>query len=156
MIESEDIRVSIKAIIIKDNKLLAAKKIDAEGYFYILPGGGQEHGETIEEALTRECIEEISVKVKIKRLLFIRDYIGKTHNFMDHARRNVHQVEIMFDAEITEGNPANGIMADTGQIGVEWLDLNSLQNYRLYPVSLVPHLMNYKNIKEAIYLGDVN
>ena len=156
MIESEDIRVSIKAIIVKDNMLLTAKKEDKEGYFYVIPGGGQEHSETIEDALIRECIEEISVKVKIKRLLFIRDYIGKTHNFMDHGHKNVHQVEIMFEAEIAEGVPANGIGSDTGQIGVEWLSLNELHKFRLFPKVLIPYLKDYTNLKDAVYLGDVN
>lgn len=41
MIESEDIRVSAKAIIIKDNKLLVAVKKDIGGLFYTVPGGGR-------------------------------------------------------------------------------------------------------------------
>lgn len=41
------IRNSAKAVIIQEGKLLAIKKQDKEGYYYILPGGGQEHGENL-------------------------------------------------------------------------------------------------------------
>lgn len=156
MTESEDIRVSAKAIIVENNKLLAAKKEDEEGFFYTIPGGGQNHSENLEQALMRECREEISVIVKMKRLLFIRDYIGANHEFPEHAARKVHHLEIMFEAEIISGTPQNGNEPDSGQLSVEWLPLDELENFRLYPEALIPHLKNFSSIKEAIYLGDVN
>lgn len=156
MIESEDIRVSAKAIIIKDNKLLVAVKKDIGGLFYTVPGGGQNHSETLQEALIRECREEISVEVRMKRLLFIRDYIGENHEFPEHAARKVHHLEIMFEAEIISGTPANGNEPDIGQLGVEWLPLSELESYRLYPNALKVHLKNFSEFKDALYLGDVN
>ena len=156
MIESEDIRVSAKAIIINANKVLTAKKEDENGFFYTIPGGGQNHSESLEQALVRECLEEISVEVRIKRLLFIRDYIGANHEFPEHAARKVHHLEIMFEAEIISGTPQNGSEPDCGQISIEWLPLDELERYRLYPKALIKRLKNYNSIKEAIYLGDVN
>lgn len=156
MTESEDIRVSVKAIIVNDNKLLVAKKKDELGYYYTIPGGGQNHSENLEQALIRECCEEISVEVKMKRLLFIRDYIGANHEFPEHAARKVHQLEIMFEAEIISGIPKNGNEPDNGQLSVEWLPLEEIENFRLYPKALIKHLKNFDEIKEAVYLGDVN
>ncbi|HWA07748.1 MAG TPA: NUDIX domain-containing protein [Ignavibacteria bacterium] len=156
MIESEDIRVSAKAIIITDNKLLTAKKEDENGFFYTIPGGGQNHSESLEQALVRECREEISVEVKMKRLLFIRDYIGANHEFPEHAARRVHQLDIMFEADIISGTPQNGHEPDNGQISVEWLPLEEIENFRLYPKALIKHLKYFGEIKEAVYLGDVN
>ena len=156
MIESEDIRVSAKAIIVIDNKLLAAKKEDDNGFFYTIPGGGQDHSETLEQALIRECREEIAVEVKMKRLLFIRDYIGANHEFPEHAARRVHQLEIIIEAENINGTPKNGSEPDNGQISVEWLPLDELDRFRLYPKALIKHLKNFNDIKEGIYLGDVN
>jgi 8-oxo-dGTP diphosphatase len=74
------IRNSAKAIIISSNKVLLTKNQDDDGIFYLLPGGGQEHGETIHKALIRECVEEIGEQVEIGELLHIREYIGKIMN----------------------------------------------------------------------------
>lgn len=106
--------------------------------------------------MIRECREEISVEVKLKRLFFIRDYIGANHEFPEHARRKVHHLEIMFEAEIIGGTPQNGNEPDNGQISVEWLPLDGIENCRLYPKALISHLKNFNEIKEAVYLGDVN
>ena len=43
----KSIRNSVKAIIIKDEKVLFTKNKDKDGVFYLLPGGGQEHGENM-------------------------------------------------------------------------------------------------------------
>jgi ADP-ribose pyrophosphatase YjhB (NUDIX family) len=47
---------------------------DALGYWYCLPGGGQNPGENLREAVVRECQEEIGVVVTVAEILFIRDY----------------------------------------------------------------------------------
>ena len=41
------IRNSAKAVIVKDEKLLTVKIQENGGIYYILPGGGQEHGENL-------------------------------------------------------------------------------------------------------------
>ena len=77
----QPIRNSAKAIIIEGNKLLAIKLVDEEGYWYCLPGGGQEPGEALHDALRRECREEIDAEIEIGDLRFVRDYIGKNHEY---------------------------------------------------------------------------
>jgi 8-oxo-dGTP diphosphatase len=74
-----NIRNFVKALIVQEGKLLVTKNNDEEGEFYLCPGGGQEHGETFHETLQRECMEEIGQEVEIGELLFIREYIGKSH-----------------------------------------------------------------------------
>ena len=54
---------------------------DRSGEFYLLPGGGQNHGETLKECLIRECYEELGVHVRVQKLLCTREYIGKIINF---------------------------------------------------------------------------
>ncbi|MBZ0202843.1 MAG: NUDIX domain-containing protein [Ignavibacteria bacterium] len=149
-------RISAKAVIIQDGRSLVLKKKDSDGFFLNLPGGGQEHGETIEEALVRECKEEISAKVKMKKLLFIRDYIAVNHEVKEHAEKNIHHVELMFQADIIEGTPESGISPDVGQLSVEWLDLKNILSERLYPRAIRYYLNKIDSIKSAIYLGDVN
>ncbi|MEI3615041.1 NUDIX domain-containing protein, partial [Pseudogracilibacillus sp. SO30301A] len=129
-----------------------------EGYYYILPGGGQEHGENLHQTLKRECIEEINVDVEIGNLIFIREYIGKNH---EHSAfdSGVHQIEYMFLCKVKQGSKEirNGIVPDEGQIGVEWLPLSELLSCRLYPQTMRQHIIDYNAGKDsAVYLGDIN
>jgi 8-oxo-dGTP diphosphatase len=75
------IRNSVKAIIVRDGALLLIRKEDAQGTYYIFPGGGQEKFETMPETLRRECMEEIGVEVEVGALRCIREYIGRNHQF---------------------------------------------------------------------------
>jgi 8-oxo-dGTP diphosphatase len=43
-------RVSVRAIVVKDEKILLSRYRDDRGYWHVTPGGGVEHGETVEEA----------------------------------------------------------------------------------------------------------
>jgi len=154
------IRNSAKTIIIQNGQLLTIKNRDPQGDFYILPGGGQDHSETLHEALHRECKEEIGADVVIGQLQFIREYIGAHHEFAEHDD-DVHQIEFMFRCDLEEGQiPANGPMLDTYQIGVSWLPLDQLEKNRLYPAVLIELIKNELisgiNPTTPIYQGDVN
>ena len=152
------IRNSAKAVIIQDNKLLVIKKEDTDGYYFILPGGGQEHDENLHQTLKRECIEEIGVEIVIKDLIFIREYIGKNHEYSS-SDFQVHKTEFMFSCSLREGkkNITNGEAPDDGQIGVDWLSLSKLLQHRLYPQKMRKYLIDYcKGEKSPTYLGDIN
>ena len=150
------IRNSLKALIIKDGKLLAIKLRDAEGTWYVLPGGGQDVGETFYEALRRECREEINCEIEIGDLRFIREYIAKNHEFANFEP-DVHQVEFMFECTLTEGSVAEvGHAPDSTQFDIEWLDLDKLDSYRLYPLALRPLIARAADGTVPIYQGDIN
>lgn len=77
------VRNSAKALIIRENQLLCTKNKDQWGVFYLLPGGGQEPGENLPDTLRRECREEIGAGIVIGELRYIREYIGKNHEFAE-------------------------------------------------------------------------
>ena len=148
------IRVSVKAVIIKDGKLLAMHHRGSDGEYYLLPGGGQQNSESLISAVQRECLEEAGIQISVGDVIFIRDYIEKNHEFAGQ-KPGFHQVEIMFQCEILDPTGmGKGEQMDIRQIGVAWLPLDELDQYPLYPKILRKELRS--SINGCVYLGDVN
>jgi len=147
-----NVRNSVKAIIVQDNKLLCIKLSDKDGNYYILPGGGQEKNETFIETLKRECLEELGAEIEVQKIRYIREYIGKNHEFA-HDDDN-HQVEYMFACKLlSEPDLSLASHLDNRQEGFEWVELEKRENFRVYPKILTKRLSeNY----EEIYWGDIN
>lgn len=145
-------RVSAKAIIIRDGALLALRcaRAGRDNAFYILPGGGQEAGESLHDALRRECLEEIGTDVVPGPLLHVRDYL---HVSPEEPDKSKQQVEVMFAAELANGaEPRVGHTPDSYQEGVAWLPLDHLAEFELYPRALAKALAEGDG---TVYLGAV-
>lgn len=147
---------SVKAIIIKDGKLLVVSVDYGRGRYCKLPGGGHEWGETMEEALIRECKEELNLEVKPLRLVLARDYIAKNHEQLFDLDC-FHLAELMFECAVADfAALANGTEPDSSEQKIKWLALDELENSDFYPKAIIPYLKDFKNIKETVVLGDVN
>ena len=150
------IRNSVKAFIVKEKKLLTIKGVDHLGDYYLLPGGGQRPGETMHQSLQRECQEEINCRVEVMDLLFIREYIGRNHEFSEYDK-DIHQIEYMFLCKLPEiCSPKIGKVPDNNQVGVAWLELSNLMEYRLYPQDMREIFSEFSSQKHKIYFGDIN
>jgi 8-oxo-dGTP diphosphatase len=148
------VRVSTKAVIIRDGEILCNHHRDDSGDWYTLPGGGQEYGETLHEALRRECLEEINADVEVGSLCYVRDYIAEHHELV-HMDGDIHQIELMFACMILgEYAPQLGSNPDARQLGARWLPVSELDQHRLYPLTLRPIIMS--GAPGVVYLGDVN
>ena len=149
-------RYSIKAIIIKDNCLLVESCDYGQGRFSKLPGGGHQWGETMQQALIRECKEELCLDVEPSRLLLARDYIAKNH------QQNIdtdcfHQAELMFECKVKDFSTlARGSEPDGDNQQIKWIKLEDLPHSDFYPKAIIPYLSKLSEIKETIILGDVN
>ncbi len=69
----------VRAIIIDQDRILLIKRIKKSSTYWVLPGGGLEHGETEEEAVTRECKEELGVDIAVEGYFDIikTEYLGQ-------------------------------------------------------------------------------
>ncbi len=151
------IRNSAKAIIVRDGALLLTKNVGWRGDdYYLLPGGGQDHGETIVQALERECLEEIGARVRVGALRYVRDYIGKNHAFAER-QADVHQIEYMFSCELLE-EPSHlkSSNPDAGQTGLAWIELRKLPELQIFPSDIKRLILPNGELTGAIYLGDTN
>ncbi len=156
MKKKKKVRNSAKAIIIRDGKLLVIIKRDQEGPYAVLPGGGQKWGETLPDALMRECQEEIEILVKVRKLLFVREYRSNQHEFAALSP-DLHQVEFYFKCKVDEDyEPSQGDHPDNGQEEVRWVALDQLDAVQLYPRTICPLLRDLQHSIYPVYLGDCN
>ena len=70
-------RISVKAIVIKNNKLMLVKHVDADknATWWAFPGGGLEEDETIFACAEREVWEETGLRVKAEKLKYVRQLV---------------------------------------------------------------------------------
>ena len=152
------IRNAARAVIIEDGHLLVVTMADEKGPYAILPGGGQRPGETLEQALHRECAEELGCEVAIGSLLYLREYLGHKHEFA-RRHRYFHQLEAVFACTLrSRPNVNGGTECDRRQTGVAWWPLHSLATARFYPAALRAAftLEGFVTPVGSHYLGDLN
>jgi len=147
-------RNSAKAIIIKEQKILLLKKQYEDGLvIYTLPGGTQETGESLEQAVIREAYEEVAAHVSVIDLVNIYE-----HRRPSRKETNVikHKVEFAFLCRLEgEYKPAMGTHPDPHQVAVEWIDMHALADLPLYPAKLSEILATFVQPSRKIYLGNV-
>ena len=94
----------------------------ARGGIWELAGGKVEPGETKEQALIRECQEELAVTVSVGKL-----YMDVVHEYSDLT---VHLS--VFHAEIAEGVPKKLEHSD-----IRWLTADEISQYEFCPADKV-------------------
>jgi len=147
-----DIRNAVRAVIVRNDQVLLLKKTGGDrGERYALPGGAQNLGETLAQALKRECLEEIGSTVEIVALMNVADHF-KTRETDPPSTR--HMVEFLFRCTLPDDYIAqNGIKPDKSQIDVVWVNLAKLAAMRLYPETLSHWLPEGILRDTAVYLG---
>ena len=140
------IRNAAKALIIKDDKMLAIKISDGKEEWYIMPGGGQDVEELLPDTACREVAEELGLKIEVKDLVFV---IEGLHG------EDFHCIDLVFLCEY-KGKIENAILqSDTNQVGYDWLDIKTLHTTPLYPSKLRRQIMNlYEGKEYSVYLGN--
>ena len=140
------IRNAAKALIIKDNKMLAIKISDGKEEWYIMPGGGQDVEELLPDAVCREVSEELGLHIEVKDLVFA---IEGLHG------EDSHRVDLVFLCEYKGRIESAVLQSDTNQVGYDWLDIRTLNIAPLYPSKLRRQIMNlYEGKEYSVYLGN--
>ena len=151
---TQPIRSAARALIVHDGCLLTVVLRDSKGDLHVLPGGGQMHGETLADAVRRECREELGVEISVQTLAYVREYIGANHDFAKR-HRDFHQVEAVFYCAIQ--NPEHlgaGCGQDNRQVGLAWIPLREFSRYRFSPSILQTCVQDGRLVIPQPYLGD--
>jgi len=140
-------------LVIHNSQILGIRKNEDGNIRYILPGGRQEWGESFEEALERECLEEIGVKPnKINKIALV----GERYYSTSEAEH--HLTYIVFDCELPDILNAKPLSPDKYQEGIEWLNIHDLEKVPFAPKELGKAIIQYYNngMKEMIFAGMMN
>lgn len=120
------------AVILHKGRILAMR--DERSPYYYLPGGRIQMGETAEEAVLRELLEELAIEASIERPL----WLNQAFFTEDVDRLRYHELGFYFLMDVTKsdllsrGQTFLGAEKEHSHI-FEWLPIEKLQELYFYP-----------------------
>ena len=140
-------RVRVAVIIIDDGKIVLVRHEKYGKTYWVLPGGGVDFGESLEEAAVREVKEEINLDIAVDKLVFVNDSLPE-----DLHR---HVVNVYFTGRILGGELKLG--PDSIMREVRYFPVEELANLLFYPgiaeYIVQEHRGGFRN--SAQYLGNI-
>ncbi len=136
-----NIEIISRALILKDGKLLLCKSVSHQNYY--LPGGHVEFGESAEQALKREMIEESGSE--IGELHFVGCFENKWGELTHH------EYNLIYTANIADTNVAS----KEDHIAFEWVETHKLKDLLFYPPEFIAAIANWCEDKKDIYLSTI-
>ena len=121
------------AVIIRDQRILVQR--DRNGSEYALPGGHIKIGETLEDGLIRETMEEMGVRITCKRLLWSEECFWEWNGKKAHNIAFYYLVELLDDLKIPEDGEFVS-QKDNGDVVLGWMSMEEIQNVTIYPAFL--------------------
>ena len=113
-------------ILIEDGKVLCIHCKYEDGEYYLFPGGGVEPGETIADSAVREMFEETGLKVEIKKLVYVNDWVKNLNT-------NERVLNMFFLGKV-KGGEIIQVEKDGGKVKkVEWIELNNFNEIDFRP-----------------------
>ncbi|MBD3223698.1 MAG: NUDIX domain-containing protein [Caldithrix sp.] len=120
-----------RAIIINSDKILLINRIKSSGSYWVIPGGGVESGETHEQAIKRECLEELGIRVGVQKLFLQRS---------SDKPETEGQQEFFYLCDVIGGQIGTGQGPEfqvgtqyKGEYRIKWIDLKDLSEINLKP-----------------------
>ena len=119
------LRVAIIALD-EASRVLLLQHTRPHGVYWVLPGGGVEPGETLDEALRREIREELSAESEINSLAAVGELIEPDR----------HVVDFFYTGKITSKSDFIRLLEE-GITDVGWFGLDEITGLDVRPVEIV-------------------
>lgn len=136
-----NIEIISRALIMKDGKLLLCKSVPHSNYY--LPGGHVEFGESAEQALKREMIEECGSE--ISNLHFVGCFENKWGEPVHH------EYNLIYTVDIADSN----VVSKESHIVFEWVETSKLKGLLFYPPEFINAIAEWCEDKKDIYLSTI-
>ena len=147
VLNNQKLNIRACAIIIHDNKLLVHNNVNES--HVALVGGRVKIGESSEQTLKREIMEEMGKKIEII------EYVSTIENFFEADDMPYH--EIMFVYRVDFKNEEDKKIIETihnvegeDELRYDWIDLDKIDEYPLKPDILKELLRNNKYLGHGI------
>lgn len=142
-LDVEDYKLNIRAagVIIHNGKILAHRNINSD--HYALVGGRVQIGENSAKTVRREIQEELGKNIEIT------GYIATIENFFEMKGSKYHEILFVHQAEFINDEDKEIEYTLKNKEGkdylqYEWLDLNKIEEYPLYPKAIQTILKEQK------------
>jgi 8-oxo-dGTP pyrophosphatase MutT (NUDIX family) len=119
-------------LLIKENKILVLASKYSSGEFYLLPGGGIDDFETLQETAIRETKEETNLNIKLIRLLYLQEWINKP--------RDKNVLYAIFLGKILDGKEThlNDPILGGHIKEIKWKTIDELKESTFFPKEALP------------------
>lgn len=116
-------RVRVAGILVEDKNVLLIKQSKGDKFYWLLPGGGLDYGESFEQCLEREFMEETSLKIEADELIFVSESIAP-----DKSR---HIVNLYFKVDLIGGEIKIG--DEHNLLELKYMNIDEIENSTIYP-----------------------
>lgn len=148
------IRVGIKALIVRDGRILLnrCRRWDKFTY-YTLPGGGQRQYESVMQALEREIREETGLSIRPLHMAAMCEEITTDLKSRAQSPDYTHRLTLIFAAKPLDDVSAAPEHPDSEMQCSEWVALEQADELNLYPRPLRRHIKEALCANGALWLG---
>lgn len=136
MTQSPAIRISVRALLIQDRRVLLIKYVKGEDVWYVTPGGGMVFNEFISQGLKREVFEETGYHVIPGAMVSVREVLSDRMETCN-IKKSFHQIELFCKAKLVDdAEQAIPHEMDEDQVDCEWVRIDVLDTLTVYPKNL--------------------
>ncbi|MEV5414188.1 NUDIX hydrolase [Thermopolyspora sp. NPDC052614] len=145
------LRLAAYAVCVREDEMLLARWVGAEGPRWTLPGGGVDHGEDPYDAAIREVAEETGYQVEIERLLGIHTIVVPVR---DGSRDTFHGVRVVYEGRVVGGELRDEVGGSTDMAAWVALDrVAELDHVDLVDVALDLHRTRPADGRSRLVVG---